>query len=144
MVLTSKINFCPLHQSGLRNSNIVDKFYLIFFHHSVINPISHGGGPQRPPVSIFAITQEPWKLGPSNFSTFPKTKLSKCWNNNFIEFLYFTPPTRPLKRCTQKNLFKNIKFKSQKVVCWPWCQNMNFSTTKNRLACKIWVLYLQN
>ena len=64
------------------------------------------GGLRGPPLSIFAIAQEPWKLGPSNFSTFPKTKLSKFWNNNFIGFLCFTPPTGPLKRCAQKNFNK--------------------------------------
>ena len=30
------------------------------------------------------------------------------------------------------------------MVLRPWCQNMFFFTLKIRLACKIWVLYLQN
>ena len=42
-------------------------------------------GLRGPLLSIFVIAQEPWKLGPSIFLTFPKTKLSKCWNYTFIE-----------------------------------------------------------
>ena len=61
---------------------------------------------------------------------------------NLLHFFY--PPMGPLKTCTQKIIFLNITCSLSKVVFWPWCQNMIFSTIKIRLACKIWVLYLQN
>ena len=69
--------------------------------------------------------------------------MSKCWKINFIEFLFYTPPTGPLKTCTQKIFFLKITFSLSKVVYRPGCQNI-LSTIKIRLAYKIWVLYLQN
>ena len=58
-----------------------------------VNPISHGEGwPQRPPLSFIAIAQEPWYLGLSNFLTFRKTKLSKCYKKNLLNFYYLPPP----------------------------------------------------
>ena len=53
------------------------------------------GGLRGPLLSIFVIAQEPWKLGPSILFTFPKTKLSKWWNKNFIEFLFSIPLRAP-------------------------------------------------
>ena len=48
----------------------------------------------------------------------------------------------PPKEIHPEDIFQNIILQSKKVVFRPWCQNMFYSTIKIKLACKIWVLYL--
>ena len=63
-------------------------------------------------------------------------------------FLPYLPPPFPIgpqKSCIKRIFcWKYSFFVDEKVVLWPWCQNMIFSIVKMTLACKILVLYLQN
>ena len=55
------------------------------------------------------------------------------------------PPYGPPKEVHPEEIFwKYHIFVHPNVVLQPWCQNMIFRTIKIMLACKIWVLYLQN
>ena len=59
-------------------------------------------------------------------------------------FILYLPYGSPKEGHPDFSSVKNIIFQSQKVVIQSWCRNMIFSAIKNRLACKIQVLYLQN
>ena len=81
---------------------------MIFLTYDSINPISHGGGASEAAPQHFCDCSGTVIARTLKFLTFRKAKLSNCYEKNFIEFLFFTPPmgTGPLKRSTQMIFLK--------------------------------------